>query len=70
MIRVQRRDLARHIDRNTSLDPKIPGALSYVYNNAKIEAGAETGLSETSFPAECPWQFEQIMDVGFWLDQQ
>ncbi len=69
-IRVQRRDIARHIDRNPSLSPKIPEAVSYAYENAKIEAGAETGLSETSFPAEYPWLFEEIMDAGFCPDQQ
>jgi hypothetical protein len=69
-IRTQRRDLARHIDRNPSLTHKIAEAVSYAYENAKIEAAAATGLPETTFPAECPWQFERIMDAGFWPDQQ
>lgn len=68
-IRVQRRDLARHIDRNPSLNPKIAEALSYAYENAKIEAAAETGQPETTFPAEGPWPFDQIMDEAFWPDQ-
>ncbi|GEO81480.1 hypothetical protein ROR02_16110 [Pararhodospirillum oryzae] len=68
-IRVQRRDLARHIDRNPSLKPKIPDATSYAYENARIEASAETGFAEAIFPAECPWSFDQIMDGAFWPDQ-
>lgn len=68
-IRVQRRDLARHIERNPSLSPKVSEATSYAYENAKIEAAAETGLPETTFPAECPWSFDQIMDAGFWPDR-
>ncbi len=65
-IRVQRRDLARHIDRNPSLKPQIADAISYAYENARIEAAAETGLLESTFPAPCSWSFEQIMDAQFW----
>lgn len=65
-IRVQRRDLSRHIDRNPSLKPSISEATSYAYENARIEAAAETGLAETTFPTECPWAFEQMMDAAFW----
>jgi ribosomal protein L29 len=65
-IRVQRRDLARHIDRNSSLKPLVPEATNYAYGNAVIEASAETGLVESAFPAECLWTFEQIMDAAFW----
>jgi hypothetical protein len=31
-----------------------------------IEAAAETGLPESTFPTTCPWSFGQIMDDGFW----
>lgn len=65
-IRVQRRDLDRHIKRNPSLKLHIPEAISYAYENAVIQAAAETGLPETDFPAACPWSFAQIMDAGFW----
>ena len=67
-VRVQRRDLARHIDRNPSLQPQIAETTSYSYENARIEAAAETGLTEDTFPATCPWTFEQIMDKNFWPD--
>jgi len=65
-IRVQRRDLARHIDRNPSLKPKVPEAIAYAYENARIEAAAETGLHEAGFPPQCPWLFDQIMAETFW----
>lgn len=65
-VRVQRRDLARHIYRNPSLQPHISEATTYAYENARIEAAAETVLPEEVFPAACPWQFEQIMDERFW----
>ena len=68
-IRVQRRDLARHIGRNPSLEPAIAEATSYAYENAKIEAAAETGLPEATFSV-CPWSFEQIMDDRFWPGEE
>ena len=68
-IRVQRRDITRHIDRNPSLKPRVAEATSYAYENARIEAGAETGMGEDTFPASCPWSFDQMIDSGFWPDQ-
>ncbi len=65
-IRVQRRDLARHMDRNPSLKPMIAEATAYAYGNAVIEASAETGLPDSAFPAECPWSFDAIMDPAVW----
>lgn len=65
-IRIQRRDLTRHLDRNPSLKPHIADAVSYAYGNAVIEAAAETGQPEATFPTECPWSFEQIMSAAFW----
>jgi ribosomal protein L29 len=65
-IRVQRRDLARHLRLNPSLASKVDDAVDYAYGNAVIEAGAETSLAEDVFPEACPWSFGQIMDGGFW----
>ena len=65
-IRVQRRDLARHIDRNPSLRPQITEATNYAYENARIESAAETDLPDSTFPVECPWTFQQLMDDQFW----
>ncbi|MDZ5649798.1 DUF29 domain-containing protein [Nitrospirillum sp. BR 11828] len=65
-IRVQRRDLAVHLQDNPSLKAKLPEAIQQAYGNALIMAADETGLPEATFPAECPWPFEQIMDAGFW----
>jgi hypothetical protein len=65
-IRIQRRDLAIHLTDNPSLKSKLSDAISYAYENAVIEAGAETGLREDIFPTTCPWTFEQIIDATFW----
>ncbi len=65
-IRVQRRDLAVHMNDNPSLKSVLDEAIQQAYGNAVIEAEAETGLPETTFPAECPWAFEDMMDEAFW----
>lgn len=68
-IRVQRRDLAVHMDDNPSLKAILPQVLDQAYGNALIEAGAETGLLESAFPAVCPWTFDQIKSPDFWPDE-
>ena len=65
-IRVQRRDLTKHIADNPSLKSQVPDAVEWAYGNALLLAETETGLPETSFPAACPYEFGQMMDEGFW----
>jgi hypothetical protein len=65
-VKIQRRDLRRHLADNPSLKSKLPESISDAYGNAIIEAGAETGLSENTFPFECPWSFDQMMADDFW----
>lgn len=65
-IRVQRRDLRRHMADNPSLKATLPESIADAYGNAIIEAGAETGLPESSFPSTCPWSFDQMLDDAFW----
>ena len=65
-IRIQRRDLAAHLEDNPSLKAVLPEAVARAFGNAVIAAGAETGLSEAAFPPVCPWSFERMMDETFW----
>ena len=37
---------------------------------AALGATGETGLDDSTFPATCPWSFEQIMDDGFWPENR
>ena len=64
--RVQRRDLEALLADNPSLVSKLPEAIARAYGNALIEAGAETGLPDPTFPADCPWSFDEMVDAGFW----
>jgi hypothetical protein len=39
-----------------------------VYPRARRFAAKETGLAQTAFPAECPYSFDQLMDLDFFPD--
>lgn len=65
-IRIQRADIADHLDDNPSLKSQIPETITRAYRKARMEAAAETGLPEATFPAAVPWPFERIMDAEFW----
>ena len=62
----QRRQLVRHLRDNPSLKAKLSEALEDAYGDAILSATRETGFDRTTFPTECPWTFEQIMDADFW----
>lgn len=62
----QRLDVADHLQDNPSLKAMLDEAISGAYERARNSAKAETGLPKESFPATCPWTFEQIMDADFW----
>jgi len=62
----QRLRLADHLADNPSLKAQVPDAIVFSYRLACLAAVAETGLAESTFPAECPWSFDEIIDNGFW----
>ena len=62
----QRYRLADHLDDNPSLKTRLDQAIHDAYRLTLIQAEKETGLSRQSFPAACPYSFEQIMDENFW----
>jgi len=68
-IKEQRRKLTRHLADNPSLKASLPETMADAYGDAIIDAARETSISEEAFPPACPWSFDQIMDAGFWPDQ-
>lgn len=65
-LREQRRASRRLINKNPSLKSKIPNCMFEAYEDAVDEAIKETGLDEKTFPSECPYSFEQVMNDDFY----
>lgn len=67
-IREQRAEIAELLEESPSLGPTLARALTKAYSRAAARVIAETGLPETTFPAECPFTPEQILDETFLLE--
>ncbi len=67
-IREQRRRIAKLVRESPSLRPVIDQLLPEAYEEARQKAVNETGLPETSFPAECPFTPEQLLAEDFLPD--
>ena len=65
-IEEQRYRLDDHLADNPSLKATLPTSTANAYRLALVEAERETGLTRATFPAACPWTFEQITDDAFW----
>lgn len=65
-IKDQRNKIGRLIQDNPSLKSKIADAMSDGYIDAVILASKDTGFSEKTFPTECPYTFEQVMNDDFY----
>jgi hypothetical protein len=59
-----RDDLTDHLADNPSLKAVLPESMSAAYRRALRTAALETDLPESTFPAGCPWTFEQAMQEG------
>jgi hypothetical protein len=60
-IREQRSEVADVLADNPSLEARLDELLSNAYGKAVQIAIRETDLPEETFPAICPWTFEQSM---------
>jgi hypothetical protein len=58
----QRQELDRHAGRGVLRNHAI-AVLGAVYPNAVERAAVETGLPPDRFPSECPYTFEQLLNV-------
>ena len=61
-----RLQLEDHLKDNPSLKSLLDEAMRSAYRRALNEAVAETGFVRTTFPAECPYAFEQAVRADFW----
>lgn len=65
-IEEQRYCVDEHLADNPSLKSALDEVLVTAYKKATMAAERETGMPRKTFPAVCPWTYEQIMDENFW----
>jgi hypothetical protein len=53
-----------------SLKRLVSTMLNEAYPAARADAIDETGLNEETFPAQCPFTAEQVLDAEFWPDRE
>ncbi len=68
-IRRERTVLEIIFDQSPSLIDKGKRDLDRTYKRASREAAGETGLPRKTFPQECPYTYEQILDPDFFPGQ-
>ena len=64
----QRAELDRLFEDSPSLRRSVRASIPKVYSDAVDAAIAETGLPAGTFPGECPFSPDQILDRKFWPD--
>ncbi len=67
-LKEQRRQVLRLFKDNPSLKAKWSDFIDDAYGDAILSAAKETGLDESVFPIECPYQQKDILDLGFYPD--
>lgn len=61
-IKLQRIRIARLLRENPSLNAYLPEALTYAYEEGVLLAAKETGLDRATFPVDCPYDLEVILE--------
>ena len=64
-IREQRRRIEKVLRESPSLRPVVGQLIPEAYAEAREKAAEETGLPETTFPADCPFTPAQILAKDF-----
>ncbi len=62
----QRIRLQEHVADNPSLAPSLPEVIASVWRQVLVKTMRQTGFAETSFPTNCSWTVEQILDEEFY----
>ena len=65
-IRIQRLDTSELLEENPSLKPYLEEAIEKAYLKGVELAIKETDLPRTTFPANCPYNLEEILDSKFY----
>jgi hypothetical protein len=65
----QRTRIAKRLRKSPGLKKNLPEILSEAYEDALELAIKETRLSAATFPSECPYTFEQLLNDDFYPQQ-
>jgi Domain of unknown function DUF29 len=65
-VRNQRVEIEDLISDAPSLRREMEMMFASCYDRARKMASGETRLPVSTFPVECPWPLEQVMDLEFW----
>jgi hypothetical protein len=65
-IETQRKNVRKVFQQNPGLKSASSASLIDAYDDALLIAVKETRLEPNTFPAECPWSLERILDNEFW----
>ena len=65
-IKEQRRRIVKRLQQSPSLKSKLQEIINDAYELARGDAVDETGLSESSFPETCLWEYSHFIDMEFW----
>jgi Domain of unknown function DUF29 len=65
-IRIQRIDVAELLKENPSLKPYLQDALQIAYTKGLALAAGETNLPRKTFPENCPYTLEEILNDSFY----
>ena len=65
-IRNGRRQIEKRLKNSPSLKPQLPVIVQEEYPPARENAADETGLPLPTFPDQCPFTVEQLLDVEYW----
>jgi hypothetical protein len=65
-IKEQRRQLQRLLEDNPSLQARLGEFIADAYLDSILLAARETGLEESSFPAQCPYVQDDLLNAEFY----
>jgi Domain of unknown function DUF29 len=64
-VQTQRRAVVDVLARNPGLKARVQEAMAQCYRKARAEAANDVGLDESSFPAKCPYEWDEIVTREF-----
>ena len=64
-INTQRNEIELVLEDSPSLRPYLTANISSCYQKARLDAATETKLPLKTFPLECPFTQEQILEAGW-----